>query len=131
MVGDRSDTARIADFGPWLKERILAPKATGWMAEADGLPAACALVWLRPHQPNPRTGATAVPYVFNVHCQPARRRRGHTRVMMDQVLDRVAMQASIRSHSMRARMGALCTRTWGSSPRTRCACGFIKARSDS
>jgi GNAT superfamily N-acetyltransferase len=73
-------------FEQWAREGMDSGSYLAWIAEVRGQPVACAGVWLKPRQPDPRTGHDLVPYVLNVYCEPAHRRRGLAAILMDRIL---------------------------------------------
>lgn len=78
--------AAARHFEQWAREGMDSGSYLAWIVETGGQPVACAGVWLKPRQPDPRTGHDLVPYVLNVYCEPAHRRRGLAAMLMDEIL---------------------------------------------
>lgn len=85
--GPESDVvAGAIHFARWADEEMAAGNYLAWVVESAGERVACAGVWLKPRQPDPKSGKDIVPYVLNVHCEPEHRRRGLARQLMDWIL---------------------------------------------
>ena len=86
-VGDGDSRSRAALLrAPWTEERIRSGQYRAWLIEHDGQVVAGADVWLKPRQPGPSNPQPVVPYVLNVYCDPAHRRRGLARMLMETIV---------------------------------------------
>ncbi len=87
-VGDEGSRARAAELrGPWTEERIRSGEYRSWLVGHEGRVVAGADAWLKARQPGPTNPQPVVPYVLNVYCDPAHRRRGLARMLMSTIVD--------------------------------------------
>jgi GNAT superfamily N-acetyltransferase len=114
-MGTASDYAAMAEaYGPWVRQAISDDYYRGWLVEAaDGAVAAGAgLVVLR-WTPGPGPMDPRLAWVFNVYTEPAHRRRGLGRRLMEtlhawcreQGIERVALNASLGGEPLYEEMG--------------------------
>jgi GNAT superfamily N-acetyltransferase len=75
-----------AAFRDWVARMMPAGTYRAWLAEtADGEVAAGGGITIIPWPPGPRYGGDRVAYVYNVYTEPAHRRRGLARLIMDTI----------------------------------------------
>src|SRR5258705_13231898 len=71
-------------FRAWLADMIPAGTYRAWLAEnADGAVAAGGGITIIPWPPGPRYAGDRLAFVYNVYTEPAHRRRGLARLIMD------------------------------------------------
>jgi GNAT superfamily N-acetyltransferase len=82
---DGEDMAGMVErFKPWAERETAAGRYFHWLLVDDaGEVAAGAAVWMKPVQPGVRSAHVDVPYVLNVYCEPAWRRQGLARRLME------------------------------------------------
>ncbi len=86
-VGDPASRARAAELrAPWTEERMEMGAYRSWLVAYEGRTVAGADVWLKPRQAGPSNPQPVVPYVLNVYCEPAHRRRGLARRLMETIV---------------------------------------------
>jgi GNAT superfamily N-acetyltransferase len=78
--------AGAVHFAEWAAEGMSTGSYLAWIAVASGERVACAGLWLKPRQPDVRTGHDLVPYVLGVYCEPGHRRNGLARRLMDEIV---------------------------------------------
>src|SRR5215472_10169936 len=75
-------------FLPWVRRKMESGDYLAWFAEAaDGLIAAGAGLWLMEWMPHRPGGPGRRGNILNVYTQPAYRRRGLARHLMNQILE--------------------------------------------
>jgi GNAT superfamily N-acetyltransferase len=103
-----------AAFDLWLRHAIPSKTYLGWMAEANGgqVVAGGGLV-VMPWPPGPMTMDPRCGFIFNVYTQPAHRKQGLARKLMDAMhdycraegLERVVLNASVFGQPLYDQMG--------------------------
>ncbi|MFN0145927.1 MAG: GNAT family N-acetyltransferase [Dehalococcoidia bacterium] len=116
---DGTGMAAMAErFGPWATAEMAGGRYFAWFMEgAAGEVAAGAAVWMKPQQPGVRSAHGDVPYVLNVFCEPAFRRRGLARGLLEHIVawarsrgyPVVELHASDEGRPLYASMGFLAT----------------------
>ena len=82
LAAYRRDLRRYA---AWLQEHLPSGTYRGWVAEADGTVVAGAGLTQLTWPPGPREFSGRLPIVYNVYTEPAHRRRGLARALMETV----------------------------------------------
>jgi GNAT superfamily N-acetyltransferase len=73
-------------FRAWLAQMMPAGTYRAWLAEAaDGEVAGGGGITIVPWPPGPRYGGDRLAFVYNVYTEPAHRRRGLARLIMDTI----------------------------------------------
>jgi len=98
----------------WLRHAIVAKTYLGWIAEADdGEVVAGGGLIVMPWPPGPVTMDPRCGFIFNVYTQPAHRKQGLARLLMDVMhdycraegIERVVLNASVFGQSLYDSMG--------------------------
>ncbi len=106
--------AMSASFKDWVTKRLACGEYLGWLVvNEQGAVVAGAGLWLLAWAPTPGDQAGQRGYIFNVYTQPAYRRRGLARRMMQTILDYcrenkmnvVALHASDQGRSLYESLG--------------------------
>jgi GNAT superfamily N-acetyltransferase len=86
-MGVPFDAAALADaFGAWLRDVMPAGTYRAWLVESeDGAVVAGGGITILPWPPGPRYMGTRLAFVYNVYTEPAHRRRGLARLVMDAI----------------------------------------------
>lgn len=88
----RSETID-ACYHEWVEQRLQDGRYVGWlMTDANGAVMGGAGVEIRERAPHPLGLATRYAYIVNVYVEPACRRRGIARVLLQTILDWCAQQ---------------------------------------
>src|SRR5207253_9571536 len=72
-------------FSAWLHEQLPAGTYRAWLVEADGVVVAGAGMTQLTWPPGPRDFSGRLPIVYNVYTEPAHRRRGLARALMEAI----------------------------------------------
>ncbi len=113
-VGDpETREAMKPRFAEWAADQFQRGDIWAWLIEDAGRPAAGAAVWRKPRLPGIAGPIEVVAYVFNVYVEPAHRRRGLARQLMDHIVawtpgagfDTVELHASDQGRPLYASMG--------------------------
>jgi GNAT superfamily N-acetyltransferase len=117
-LGDERGRERMTEaFRPWLASRLASGEYLGWFAlTAEGAVAGGAGLWLMPWPPH-MTGLAARGNILNVYTEPAHRRRGVARMLMNAALDwcranqvtMVILHASDEGRALYAELGFAAT----------------------
>ncbi|OAI39383.1 hypothetical protein AYO38_07795 [bacterium SCGC AG-212-C10] len=119
-MGDRDETALDAmgvQFIPWLERQFAAGTYCQWLVEHEGVAVGGAAVWTKDRLPGVRGPRMNVAYVLNVYVDPAHRRYGLARRMMEAILawsreqgfSTVELHASDQGRPLYASMGFAAT----------------------
>jgi GNAT superfamily N-acetyltransferase len=73
------------EFRAWLAAMMPAGTYNAWVVEADGAIVAGGGLSVLPWPPGPRYMGTRIAVVYNVYTEPAHRRRGLARLIMDTI----------------------------------------------
>ena len=101
-------------FDRWLGETMPGGTYRGWLVEsADGLVVAGGGITILPWPPGPRYLVDRLAFVYNVYTEPAHRRRGLARLVMETIhgwcrangITSVALNASTDGRSLYESMG--------------------------
>jgi GNAT superfamily N-acetyltransferase len=86
-MGVRFDAAALAEaFEAWLRDVMPAGTYRAWLVESeDGAIVAGGGITILPWPPGPRYMGTRLAFVYNVYTEPAHRRRGLARLVMDAI----------------------------------------------
>ncbi len=86
-MGVSFDAAALADaFDAWLRDVMPAGTYRAWLVESeDGAVVAGGGITILPWPPGPRYMGTRLAFVYNVYTEPAHRRRGLARLVMDAI----------------------------------------------
>ena len=74
-----------AAFRDWLRETLPAGIYRAWVVESDGEIVAGGGITILPWPPGPRYSSGRLAFVYNVYTEPAHRRRGLARQIMDAI----------------------------------------------
>jgi GNAT superfamily N-acetyltransferase len=74
-------------FRAWLADMMPACTYRAWLAEAGGEVAGGGGITILPWPPGPRYAGDRLAFVYNVYTEPAHRRRGLARLIMDHIHD--------------------------------------------
>lgn len=106
------DMAAATDL--WLRHALPAHTYRGWMAATPGgeIAGGCGMIVI-PWPPGPMTMDPRCGFVFNVYTQPAHRKQGVARLLMEAMhdwckgegIERVVLNASKFGHSLYVSMG--------------------------
>lgn len=97
----------------WLRHALPSHIYRGWIAEKNGAVAAGGGLIVIPWPPGPMTMDPRCGFIFNVYTEPAHRKQGLARRLMDAMhdwcrsegLDRVVLNASVFGKSLYEEMG--------------------------
>ncbi len=82
------DAERLANaFGPWLTEMMAKGEYRAWVIEGNDAVVAGGGFTILPWPPGPRYPAGRIAFVYNVYTEPAHRRRGLARRLMEAMHD--------------------------------------------
>jgi GNAT superfamily N-acetyltransferase len=114
-MGEPFDRAALeSSFRDWLVQMMASGMYRAWLVEdADGTIAAGGGITVLPWPPSPRNIGHKIAFVYNVYTEPAHRRRGLARLVMDAIhawcaregICTVALHASLEGRPLYASMG--------------------------
>ena len=112
---DVDDLSR--SFGQWLRREMPAGSYRAWLVEDDATVIGGGGATIIPWPPGPRYPGTKLAFVYNVYTDPAHRRRGVARLVMDTIhawcrehdVSSVALNASHDGRHLYEAMGYVVT----------------------
>jgi diamine N-acetyltransferase len=90
---DYYKTPRVEDVAAWFRERLDTPTAAAWIAEEDGVPIGYVLAFFHERPDNPFRQARRWCEIDQIAVDPAWRRRGVGRIVMNAALEEARARA--------------------------------------
>ena len=87
QTDDARMSAMVANFVPWVRERLKVGTYVGWLREEDGQVVAGGGMWLMDFPPHWMDSGPVRAYLLNFYVDPAFRGRGYARELLETAVD--------------------------------------------